>query len=75
MIHLVSSSVLIVNTLCNFLNFCFLFSGDNLGCFGASKKKKESQPVQQKEAASTSRSTAQRTDPVKGMELLWQPEV
>lgn len=49
--------------------------GDNLGCFGASKKKKESQPVQQKEAASTSRSTAQRTEPVKGMELLWQPEV
>jgi len=46
-----------------------------LGCFGASKKKKESQPVQQKEAASTSRSTAQRTEPVKGMELLWQPEV
>lgn len=49
--------------------------GDNLGCFGASKKKKEAQPVQQKEAASTSRSTAQRTEPVKGMELLWQPEV
>ncbi|KAJ9578129.1 hypothetical protein L9F63_025007, partial [Diploptera punctata] len=49
--------------------------GDNLGCFGASKKKKETQPVQQKEAASTSRSTIQRTEPVKGMELLWQPEV
>jgi hypothetical protein len=46
-----------------------------LGCFGASKKKKDTQPVQQKEAASTSRSTSQRTEPVKGMELLWQPEV
>jgi hypothetical protein len=46
-----------------------------LGCFGASKKKKDTQPVQQKEAASTSRSTTQRTEPVKGMELLWQPEV
>lgn len=49
--------------------------GDNLGCFGASKKKKEPQPVQQKEAASTSRSTIQRTEPLRGMELLWQPEV
>jgi hypothetical protein len=53
----------------------FLFPGDNLGCFGASKKKKETQPVQQKETASTSRSTTQRTEPVKGMGLLWQPEV
>ncbi|XP_069693352.1 splicing regulator ARVCF isoform X6 [Periplaneta americana] len=52
-----------------------LCQGDNLGCFGASKKKKETQPVQQKETASTSRSTTQRTEPVKGMELLWQPEV
>lgn len=48
--------------------------GDNLGCFGASKKKKEAQLVQQKETASTSRST-NRTEPIRGMELLWQPEV
>lgn len=57
---------------------CRLFSpaaiGDNLGCFGASKKKKEAQLVQQKETASTSRST-NRTEPIRGMELLWQPEV
>ncbi|XP_059491234.1 splicing regulator ARVCF isoform X12 [Neocloeon triangulifer] len=48
--------------------------GDNLGCFGANKKKKEAQPAQQKEAAATT-SRTQRTEPVKGMELLWQPEV
>uniref|UniRef100_A0A8D8S5A1 Catenin delta-2 n=1 Tax=Cacopsylla melanoneura TaxID=428564 RepID=A0A8D8S5A1_9HEMI len=44
--------------------------GENLGCFGASKKKKESQQVQQQVA-----STSRRNEPVKGMELLWQPEV
>jgi catenin delta-2 len=62
--------------------FLFLFStmlfalssGDNLGCFGANKKKKEAQPTQQKEAVATT-SRTQRTEPVKGMELLWQPEV
>ncbi|XP_008486250.2 catenin delta-2-like, partial [Diaphorina citri] len=43
---------------------------ENLGCFGASKKKKESQQVQQQVA-----STSRRNEPVKGMELLWQPEV
>lgn len=46
-----------------------LIPGENLGCFGASKKKKEAQQVQQ--VASTSR----RNEPIKGMELLWQPEV
>ncbi|XP_046682314.1 catenin delta-2 isoform X5 [Homalodisca vitripennis] len=51
-----------------------LCAGENLGCFGASKKKKEAQMVQQKETASTSRSTS-RSEPIKGMELLWQPEV
>ncbi|KAK7793898.1 hypothetical protein R5R35_003578 [Gryllus longicercus] len=49
--------------------------GDNLGCFGASKKKKDAQPVQHKETASGSRSAGQRMEPAKGMELLWQPEV
>lgn len=53
------------------LNLC---AGENLGCFGASKKKKEAQMVQQKDTASTSRSTS-RSEPIKGMELLWQPEV
>lgn len=44
--------------------------GENLGCFGASKKKKEHQLVQQQVA-----STSRRNETVKGMELLWQPEV
>ena len=48
-------------------------NSDNLGCFGAGKtKRKESQsnPPQ-----NTSSSRLPRTGPVKGMELLWQPEV
>uniref|UniRef100_T1IHH0 Catenin delta-2 n=1 Tax=Strigamia maritima TaxID=126957 RepID=T1IHH0_STRMM len=54
--------------------------GDNLGCFGASKKKKEGQAVdkQRKEPATATNAGASprpRTEPVKGMELLWQPEV
>ncbi|XP_039298826.1 catenin delta-2 isoform X2 [Nilaparvata lugens] len=49
--------------------------GENLGCFGASKKKKEAQVVQQKETIATASSGGPRTEPVKGMELLWQPEV
>jgi len=47
--------------------------GENLGCFGGSKKKKDGQPVQKETA--TSRTTNPRTEPVRGMELLWQPEV
>ncbi len=52
--------------------------GENLGCFGASKKKKDGTSGglagNQKETASSSRSTS-RNEPIKGMELLWQPEV
>ncbi|KAF6216349.1 hypothetical protein GE061_000690 [Apolygus lucorum] len=48
--------------------------GENLGCFGASKKKKEGDVAPQKEA-STNRSQTQRNEPLCGMELLWQPEV
>ncbi|XP_046743496.1 catenin delta-2 isoform X2 [Diprion similis] len=47
--------------------------GENLGCFGGSKKKKDGQPIQKE--AMTSRTTNPRNEPVKGMELLWQPEV
>ncbi|XP_012146378.1 adherens junction protein p120 isoform X5 [Megachile rotundata] len=47
--------------------------GENLGCFGGSKKKKDGQPVQKETTAS--RTTSPRTEPVRGMELLWQPEV
>lgn len=44
-----------------------------MGCFGGSKKKKDGQPVQKE--TTTSRTTNPRTEPVRGMELLWQPEV
>ncbi|XP_058796166.1 catenin delta-2 isoform X4 [Phymastichus coffea] len=47
--------------------------GENLGCFGGSKKKKDGQPMQKD--TTTTRTTSPRTEPVKGMELLWQPEV
>ncbi|KAJ8687200.1 hypothetical protein QAD02_022994 [Eretmocerus hayati] len=47
--------------------------GENLGCFGGSKKKKDGQPIQKE--TSMTRTTSPRTEPVKGMELLWQPEV
>ncbi|XP_020295406.1 catenin delta-2 isoform X2 [Pseudomyrmex gracilis] len=47
--------------------------GENLGCFGGSKKKKDGQPVQKENT--TSRMTSPRTEPIRGMELLWQPEV
>ncbi|KAG5880607.1 hypothetical protein JTB14_026575 [Gonioctena quinquepunctata] len=55
--------------------------GENLGCFGGSKKKKESQSSETKESnfvaggTSGSSSAASRGEPVRGMELLWQPEV
>ncbi|KAJ1519856.1 hypothetical protein ONE63_004098 [Megalurothrips usitatus] len=57
-----------------------LCQGENLGCFGASKKKKDGTGSSgglagnQKETASSSRSTS-RNEPIKGSELLWQPEV
>ncbi|RZC38898.1 catenin delta-2, partial [Asbolus verrucosus] len=55
--------------------------GENLGCFGGSKKKKDSQTAEVKESTSGVSSTgggnsaAARGEPVRGMELLWQPEV
>jgi len=57
--------------------------GENLGCFGANKKKKEaalaaSSPKEGNSLNSGStRSTSQvnRSEPISGMELLWQPEV
>lgn len=51
----------------------FCVSAENLGCFGASKKKKDIQIVSPKENP-TSR-IIPRLEPAKGMELLWQPEV
>ncbi|XP_034941607.1 catenin delta-2 isoform X2 [Chelonus insularis] len=47
--------------------------GENLGCFGGSKRRKDGQPPQKEVTASKTVTT--RTEPVKGMELLWQPEV
>ncbi|XP_026817934.1 catenin delta-2 isoform X2 [Rhopalosiphum maidis] len=46
---------------------------ENLGCFGASKKKKDIQVVSPKENPSSR--IIPRSEPAKGMELLWQPEV
>ncbi|XP_074115371.1 adherens junction protein p120 isoform X1 [Cotesia typhae] len=47
--------------------------GENLGCFGGSKRRKDGQPPQKE--VTTSKSVSARTEPIKGMELLWQPEV
>ncbi|XP_067122385.1 catenin delta-2-like isoform X2 [Centruroides vittatus] len=51
--------------------------GENLGCFGTSKKKKEAQSAekQKRDGIVTSGSSRPRSEPVKGMDLLWQPEV
>ncbi|XP_017769683.1 PREDICTED: catenin delta-2 isoform X3 [Nicrophorus vespilloides] len=54
--------------------------GENLGCFGGSKKKKDSQSLEVKENNTStsgmgSSSIASRGEPVRGTELLWQPEV
>ena len=58
-------------------------TSDNLGCFGASKasKRKDGQHdggalnPQHNAAAPVASSRGPRTGPVKGMDLLWQPEV
>ncbi|KAK8400817.1 hypothetical protein O3P69_002536 [Scylla paramamosain] len=49
--------------------------GDNLGCFGGSRKKKEAMGGAVKESSGGTRSTGPRTEPLRGMELLWQPEI
>ncbi|MCL4133126.1 UNVERIFIED_CONTAM: hypothetical protein GTU68_023266 [Idotea baltica] len=49
--------------------------GDNLGCFGGSRKKKEMVGGQLKDMSSGQRSMGPRGQPVRGMELLWQPEL
>lgn len=49
------------------------YLGENLGCFGGSKKKKDGQPAQKE--TTTSRIMSPRSEPLKGMELLWQPDV
>lgn len=52
-----------------------------MGCFGGSKKKKDSQAMEVKDNNSSgsgigsSSSAAARGEPTRGMELLWQPEV
>ncbi|XP_063868562.1 catenin delta-2-like isoform X7 [Scylla paramamosain] len=48
---------------------------DNLGCFGGSRKKKEAMGGAVKESSGGTRSTGPRTEPLRGMELLWQPEI
>ncbi|CAB4058218.1 CTNND2 [Lepeophtheirus salmonis] len=53
-------------------------TSDNLGCFGASKHKRKDSPATTSSSSSTSsrgRSSGGGGGPVKGMDLLWQPEV
>ncbi len=57
-------------------------TSDNLGCFGAGKgKKKDGAPggpastYSSHSGASSASSRGPRTGPVKGMDILWQPEV
>ena len=54
-----------------------MYVGDNSGCFGASKKKKDGAVVtEQRHPVSGSRGPSNRQgENTKGMELLWQPEV
>lgn len=52
--------------------------GENLGCFGTSKKKKESQNMEKErreQTPSIAPNPRNTSEPAKGMELLWQPEV
>lgn len=52
--------------------------GENLGCFGASKKKKDSAVGASATAATDPKQvtrTQRGSEPVKGMDLIWQPEV
>ncbi|RWS29674.1 armadillo repeat protein deleted in velo-cardio-facial syndrome-like protein [Leptotrombidium deliense] len=57
--------------------------GDNLGCFGGSKKKKDTpitpteqhQPLTGNSTTTPTIPSRPRLEPVRGMELLWQPEV
>ncbi|XP_066255219.1 catenin delta-2 isoform X2 [Euwallacea similis] len=55
--------------------------GENLGCFGGSKKKKEAASSESKDSHFSSSNSAgastasARGEPVRGMELLWQPDV
>lgn len=53
----------------------YLVAGENLGCFGASKKKKDGPGGNQSRENVTVNRSNSRTEPVSGMELLWQPEV
>ena len=49
-------------------------NSDNLGCFGAGKAKRKDSPSSGPLPGSSS-SRGSRSGPVKGMDLLWQPEV
>lgn len=51
--------------------------GENLGCFGANKKKKEAAQATDKrrEGVPLTKNPISQSDPVGGMALLWQPEV
>ena len=51
-------------------------NSDNLGCFGAGKgKRKDAGSTPPRPGDNPTSSRGPRTGPVKGMDLLWQPEV
>lgn len=54
------------------VTFFFFILAENFGCFGANKKKKDIQMVSPKENPCR---IIPRSEPAKGMDLLWQPEV
>ncbi|GIX93501.1 catenin delta-2 [Caerostris extrusa] len=53
--------------------------GENLGCFGAKKKKEAAQALsvekERREGVPLTKNPISQSDPVRGMALLWQPEV
>ena len=50
-------------------------TSDNLGCFGAGKAKRKDSASAAVTSAAPSSSRGPRSGPIKGMDLLWQPEV
>ncbi|KAF8785904.1 splicing regulator ARVCF-like isoform X1 [Argiope bruennichi] len=53
--------------------------GENLGCFGAKKKKEAAQALsaekERREGVPLTKNPISQSEPVRGMALLWQPEV
>ena len=56
-----------------------IYPGENPGCFGAQKKKEKGGGSSgfglQRDISGPLKAPGQRSEPLRGMELLWQPEV